>query len=910
MIGTPLVIVDGSSYLYRAFYALPMLTTPSGFPTGAIKGVISMLKGISKRYPNSCVIVVFDAKGKTFRDEIYSGYKANRKSMPYEMSMQIELLHTVISAMGFPLFCVEGVEADDVIGTLAVTKFADEPHILISTGDKDMAQLVNHRITLENTMNGSFLDVQGVKEKFGVPPCRIVDHLALMGDLSDNIPGVPGIGPKTSSALLESLEGDLSYIYENLDLIEDSCIRNKRKLSDRLRRYKDMAFMSLKLATIKTDVPLQFKEEEFFPKSPNTEKLIEIYTNLGFKKWKSELTIAESSSPNNNSFGSLNSNIDSNSIYEVVLNKDTLNRWIKKLQSADVIAFAFQTQSLYSYRSQLVGISFSVKEREAVYIPFSSSNSQGVLERRFFFDKLVPIFKDPSKRKVTHDSKFAINVLLNYKVAVDSIFSDTMLQSYLLDPTSTKHDITNIAYKYLGYTVTGNINGKIKKHTNFDQIPLQDATLYGTEYVDIILRLHNTLEKKHLANPKLHRVLLNIEMPLTAVLADIERRGALVDDILLRTYSIALSKKMSQLEHKIFDIAGENFNLNSPKQLSRVLYEKLKLPTANKSVNKQHSTAESVLNDLANKGFILPRLLISYRSVVKLKSTYTDRLPEQINKETQRVHTSYHQAVTATGRLSCSNPNLQNIPVKSIEDLQIRKAFIAPLGYKLLSADYSQIELRIMAHLAKDRGLIDAFHNNLDIHTCTAAEVFGITLKEVTVEQRRSAKAINFGLIYGMGAFGLAKQIGISRTESQDYINKYFTKYPDVLKYMQSTRDQVHKNGYVETIYGRRLYLPQIYSENMNLRRSAERSAINAPMQGTAADIIKKAMISLQRWLKGSNLDAYIILQVHDELVFEVREELVPLLRVKVVEHMTQAANLEVPLVVETGIGNNWYEAH
>ena len=918
----PLVLVDGSSYLYRAFHALPPLTTSKGLPTGAVKGVLNMLKSLRKQYPDSPFAVVFDAKGGTFRDDMFAEYKANRPSMPDDMRVQIEPLHASVIALGFPLLCVEGVEADDVIGTLARSSAAADRPVVISTGDKDMAQLVDGHITLVNTMTGSVMDVEGVKEKFGVSPEQIIDYLALMGDSSDNIPGVPGIGPKTASGLLMGVGGGLTDLYEKLDIVPTLPIRGAKNLPAKLEEHREMAFLSYQLATIKIDVPLDIGLDDLHLKEPDCEKLIELYTELEFKSWIAEV---EREAKRAGQVIALEAPVvaaEAEVQYETILDQARFEVWLKKLNNAQLIAFDTETTGLDAQQAQLVGLSFAVKPGEAAYIPLNHSY-MGVpeqLDRDTVLRALKPLLEDPQKAKVGQHAKFDINILANCAIGgdptcgivVQGIAFDTMLESYVLDSTATRHDMDSLALKYLGHSTTSfqDIAGKGAKQLTFDQISLEQAGPYAAEDADVTLRLHNVLHEKLAAIPSLNSVLTDIEMPLVPVLARIERQGALVDAKLLGIQSVELGDKMVALEREAFEIAGEEFNLSSPKQLGVILYEKLGLPIISKTAKGQPSTAEAVLAELAEQDFPLPKVLMQYRSMSKLKSTYTDRLPEQINPRTGRIHTSYHQAVTATGRLSSSDPNLQNIPIRTAEGRRIRQAFVAPKGYKLLAADYSQIELRIMAHLAKDEGLLHAFRNNLDVHSATAAEVFGVELGDVTTDQRRSAKAINFGLIYGMSAFGLAKQIGVDRKQSQAYIDRYFARYPGVLEYMERTRTQAAEQGYVETIFGRRLYLPEINAKNPALRKGAERTAINAPMQGTAADIIKKAMVAVDNWLTSSGLDARVILQVHDELVLEVREDLVEQVRDEVRLHMSEAAKLDVPLVVEVGVGNNWDEAH
>ncbi|MCD5975757.1 DNA polymerase I [Pseudomonas quasicaspiana] len=916
----PLVLVDGSSYLYRAFHALPPLATSKGLPTGAVKGVLNMLKSLRRQYPDSPFAVVFDAKGGTFRDDLYAEYKANRPSMPDDLRVQIDLLHACVKGLGYPLLCVDGVEADDVIGTLARSSAAADRPVIISTGDKDMAQLVDGHITLVNTMTGSVQDVAGVKEKFGVGPEHIIDYLALMGDKVDNIPGVPGVGEKTAVGLLVGVGGGLKELYENLEMVATLPIRGAKTLAAKLEEHRAMAFLSYELATIKIDVPLDIELDQLHCTEPDREALLELYAELEFKSWIEDLhrdakrvgldiAIEEAPAP-------------AESRYETILEQSQLDVWLKKLNGAKLVAFVTQSNGLDAQRAQLVGLSFAVQTHEAAYIPLTHSY-MGVpqqLDRDHVLKQLKPLLEDPSKIKVGQHAKFDINILANCAIdgdqsqgiEVQGLLYDTMLESYVLDSTATRHDRESLALKYLGHAA-GNIQdiaGKGVKQLTFDQISLELAAQYAAQEADITLRLHEALQAKLATIPSLAPVLNEIEMPLVPVLASIERQGALVDAKLLGIQSVELGDKMVALEREAFEIAGEEFNLGSPKQLGVILYEKLGMPVLSKTAKGQASTAEAVLAELAEQGFPLPTVLMKYRSMSKLKSTYTDRLPEQINPRTGRIHTSYHQAVAVTGRLSSSDPNLQNIPIRTAEGRRIRQAFVAPKGYKLLAADYSQIELRIMAHLAKDEGLLHAFRNDLDVHRATAAEVFGVELEAVTTDMRRSAKAINFGLIYGMSAFGLAKQIGVDRKQSQAYVDRYFARYPGVLDYMERTRTQAAEQGFVETIFGRRLYLPDINAKNQALRKGAERMAINAPMQGTAADIIKKAMVAVNGWLETSKLDARVILQVHDELVLEVREDLVEQISEQIRPHMSGAAQLDVPLLVEVGVGNNWDEAH
>jgi len=947
----PLVLVDGSSYLYRAFHALPPLTTSKGMPTGAVKGVLNMLKSLRKQYPDSPFAVVFDAKGPTFRDELFAEYKSHRPPMPDDLRVQIEPLHACVRGLGYPLLCIEGVEADDVIGTLARQCAAEGRPVIISTGDKDMAQLVCPLVTLVNTMTGSVYDVEGVKAKFGVGPELIIDYLALMGDKADNIPGVAGVGEKTALGLLVGVGGGLDVLYANLDKVPELPIRGAKTLPAKLTEQRDMAYLSYELATIKLDVPLNIRIESLHMEAPDVAALAEHYRELEFRSWLNALpaagTPAEPKAQDNSatvqfdlqaSPGSASASAPADEVpgeqpeaaaqvqhsgaYETILDEGRFAQWLEKLAQAELIAFDTETTSLDAQQAQIVGVSFAVTAGEAAYVPLTHSY-MGVpaqLDRDKVLTALKPLLEDPHKAKLGQHAKYDINVLANCAIGGDpangiqlqGVAFDSMLESYVLNATATRHNMDALALKYLDHTTIAfeDIAGKGAKQLTFDQISLEQAGPYAAEDADITLRLHQTLWPQLQAIPGLAKVLSEIEMPLVPVLARIERQGALVDARLLGEHSVELGERLVELEREAFAIAGEEFNLGSPKQLGVILYEKLGLPVLSKTAKGQASTAEAVLAELAEQGFELPKVLMQYRSLSKLKSTYTDRLPEQINPRTGRIHTSYHQAVTATGRLSSSDPNLQNIPIRTAEGRRIRQAFIAPPGYKLLAADYSQIELRIMAHLAQDAGLLHAFRHNLDVHKATAAEVFGVELEQVTTDQRRSAKAINFGLIYGMSAFGLAKQIGCDRKQAQAYIDRYFARYPGVLAYMERTREQASQQGYIETLFGRRLYLPEIHSKNQGLRKAAERTAINAPMQGTAADIIKRAMVRVDDWLTASGVDARVILQVHDELVLEVAQAQLAEVRETVCRLMSEAAELSVPLLVEAGVGDNWDEAH
>lgn len=915
----PLVLVDGSSYLYRAYHALPPLTTSKGQPTGAIKGVLNMLKSLLKQYPDSPMAVVFDAKGGSFRDQLYADYKAHRPPMPDDLQVQIEPLHQCVKALGLPLLCIDRVEADDVIGTLALATAKTGRAVVISTGDKDMAQLVTERITLVNTMTGTALDPQGVEQKYGIAPKFIIDFLALMGDKSDNIPGVPGIGEKTAVGLIQGLAGGLEVIYDNLDKVADLPIRGAKSLAAKLVEHKDMAYLSYQLATIKTDVELGLTINDLVKQAEQESALLALYQQLEFKSWIAPLLNKTAKQPApTDMFSTPVQHTQARPAeakdYQMITQQAELQRWLALLKKAKLFAFDTETTSLDAQQAELVGLSFAIKPYQAIYIPVGHDymGAPSQLNREEVLAALKPLLEDEQQAKVGQHAKYDMNVLKHYGIDVKGVAFDTMLESYILDSTATRHDMDSLALKYLGeHTITfEQIAGKGAKQLTFNQIALEQAAPYAAEDADVTLRLHNTLWQQLQAEPSQAKVLTDIEIPLVPVLARIEQNGALVDAKLLLSQSQELGEKMLTLEHKAFELAGHSFNMGSPKQLGDILYNKLGLPIISKTATGQPSTAESVLAELAEQGYEFPAVIMQYRTLSKLKSTYTDRLPAQINPRTGRIHTSYHQAVTATGRLSSSDPNLQNIPIRTPEGRRIRQAFIAPPGYKLLAADYSQIELRIMAHLAQDKGLLEAFKQGMDVHKATAAEVFGVTLANVTGEQRRKAKAINFGLIYGMSAFGLAKQIGVDRKEAQAYIDKYFDKYPGVLAYMERTRQLAAERGYVETIFGRRLYLPDIKSTNANVRRAAERTAINAPMQGTAADIIKRAMVKVDDWLQQTKLAAKVILQVHDELVLEVRDDLLQDISVKITELMAQAADLSVSLEVDVGVGNNWDEAH
>ena len=904
-----LILVDGSSYLFRAFHALPPLTNSKGMNTGAAKGVIGMLKRLQADNPADQLVVIFDAKGPTFRNDIYSEYKANRPPMPEELREQIEPIHNVIRAMGLPLISISGVEADDVIGTLSVMAAAQRRHVLISTGDKDMAQLVNDYVTLVNTMTQTVLDRDGVIEKFGVPPELIIDLLALMGDSVDNIPGVAGVGEKTALALLQNL-GGVSDIYTNLDRVPELPVRGAKSLGDKLLLSQEMAELSYVLATIKTDCDLALTDADLISSAPDSERLIELYRDLEFKAWLDDLLspgLFAEAAPEAVA-------VSKPELTTVTITQQSvLDEWISRLENAPLFAFDTETTSLNYMQAEIVGVSFAVEPGEAAYVPLAHINPglEGQLNREQVLEQLRPLLESDVIKKVGQHLKYDANVLANHGISLRGIAHDTMLESYVLDAVGSRHDMGSLALKYLGQRVISfeEVAGKGAKQITFDHVPIEQAAEYAAEDADVTLRLHEALMPRLEAEPKLREVYEDLELPLVPVLSKIERNGAYVSVDRLRKQSGEIATRLAELETKACELAGQPFNLASPKQLGEILFEKLELPVIKKTPKGAPSTAEEVLVELAND-YELPAVLIEHRGLAKLKSTYTDKLPEMVDAATGRVHTSYHQAVTATGRLSSSDPNLQNIPVRTEEGRRIRQAFIAPLGRKIVAADYSQIELRIMAHLSSDAGLLHAFAHELDVHSATAAEVFDVALEAVNNDQRRKAKAINFGLIYGMSAFGLAKQIGVSRSEAQQYIDRYFARYPGVADYMDATRALAHEQGYVETLLGRRLYLPEINARNKQRQLAAERTAINAPMQGTAADIIKLAMIEVDRWLTDSALDAKMIMQVHDELVFEVADEACDTLCAEVTARMANVIELKVPLLTEVGVGANWDEAH
>ncbi|WP_210397296.1 DNA polymerase I [Motiliproteus sediminis] len=905
---SPLILVDGSSYLYRAFFASQQadMRTDAGFPTGAIRVVTSMLRSLIKLYPESPVVVVFDAKGKTFRDDIYPEYKAQRPSMPDDLRLQIEPIHAIVRAMGLPLLAVEGVEADDVIGTLARQASAAGLDTIISTGDKDMAQLVDQHVMVMDTMKNVTLDRAGVIDKFGIPPELIIDYLALMGDKVDNIPGVPGVGEKTALALLQGI-GGIDALYANLDQIATLDFRGAKSMAKKLEDNRANAELSYTLATIKTDVELALAPTDFPKPAPNNDALLELFSEYQFRTWVAEL---QGSAPDPvASTPAAPADLD----YQVITGQAELDRWLERLTNAPLFAFDTETTSLDYMEAEIVGVSFALEPGEAAYVPLAHDyvGAPPQLDRNRVLAQLKPLLEDPSRLKVGQHLKYDMNVLANYDIALRGVGYDTMLESYVLNSTASRHDMDSLAAHYLGVETTHfeDIAGKGKKQLSFNQIALEQAAPYAAEDADITLRLHHCLNDKLAAEPRLQALHDELEKPLLSVLSMMERQGALVDPKRLGEQSQQLEKRLAELELEAHEVAGKPFNLGSPKQLQEILFEEQKLPVVKKTPKGAPSTAEEVLVELA-LDYPLPKLILEHRSLSKLKSTYTDKLPQMINPRTGRIHTSYHQAVTATGRLSSTDPNLQNIPIRTAEGRRVRQAFVAPEGYRLVAADYSQIELRIMAHLSGDEGLLEAFAAGEDIHKATAAEVFKTPLAEVSTEQRRSAKAINFGLIYGMSAFGLAKQLGIARKDAARYIDHYFETYPGVQCYMDTIREQAREQGYVETLRGRRLYLPEINTRNAMRRQAAERTAINAPMQGTAADIIKQAMLNVAQWMAAEPCGARMIMQVHDELVFEVPDDQVDSFKARLVEVMAGAAKLDVPLLVEAGVGANWDEAH
>lgn len=925
----PLVLVDGSSYLYRAFHAFPPLTNSAGEPTGAMYGVLNMLKSLISQVQPSHIAVVFDAKGKTFRDEMFEQYKSHRPPMPDDLRKQIQPLHDIIRALGIPLLVIEGVEADDVIGTLAVAASKANQKVLISTGDKDMAQLVDDNIMLINTMNNTLLDREAVIEKYGIPPELIIDYLALMGDSADNIPGVAGVGEKTALGLLQGI-GSMAEIYANLDKVAELPIRGAKKLGDKLLAEKEMADLSYRLATIKTDVALDITPEQLTLSASNNDQLTEYFGRYEFKRWLNEVMNGADSITNNNeqptkinqyqATPALAQNNDDEvlpaiqidrSRYETLLTEADLNRWVEKLKQAKLFALDTETDNLDYMAANLVGISFALENGEAAYLPLQLDylGAPKTLEKTTALALLKPVLENPAIQKVGQNFKYDLTIFARNGIDVQGVAFDTMLESYVLNSTG-RHNMDDLAKRYLGHQTISfeEIAGKGKNQLTFNQIPLEQAAEYAAEDADVTMKLQQVLWEKLSKEPTLEKLFKEMELPLLGVLSRMERRGVLIDSDALFLQSNEIANRLSELEEQAYVLAGQPFNLASTKQLQEILFDKLGLPVIQKTPKGAPSTNEEVLEELAFS-HELPKVLVEHRGLSKLKSTYTDKLPQMVNPQTGRVHTSYHQAVTATGRLSSSDPNLQNIPIRNEEGRRIRQAFIAREGFTVVAADYSQIELRIMAHLSQDQGLINAFTQGKDIHRSTAAEIFGVALDEVTSEQRRNAKAINFGLIYGMSAFGLSRQLGIGRADAQSYMDLYFKRYPGVQTFMHDIREKAKAQGYVETLFGRRLYLPDINSSNGMRRKAAERVAINAPMQGTAADIIKRAMIQLDQKLQ-NDPDIAMIMQVHDELVFEVRSEKVAFYSELIKTQMESAADLVVPLIVEVGQGTNWDEAH
>ena len=925
----PLVLVDGSSYLYRAFHAFPPLTNSAGEPTGAMYGVLNMLKSLISQVQPSHIAVVFDAKGKTFRDEMFEQYKSHRPPMPDDLRKQIQPLHDIIRALGIPLLVIEGVEADDVIGTLAVAASKANQKVLISTGDKDMAQLVDDNIMLINTMNNTLLDREAVIEKYGIPPELIIDYLALMGDSADNIPGVAGVGEKTALGLLQGI-GSMAEIYANLDKVAELPIRGAKKLGDKLLAEKEMADLSYRLATIKTDVALNITPEQLTLGASNNDQLTEYFGRYEFKRWLNEVMNGADSITNNNeqptkinhyqatpalaqdnSEEALTAIQIDRSRYETLLTEADLNRWVEKLKQAKLFALDTETDNLDYMAANLVGISFALENGEAAYLPLQLDylGAPKTLEKTTALSLLKPVLENPAIQKVGQNFKYDLTIFARNGIDVQGVAFDTMLESYVLNSTG-RHNMDDLAKRYLGHQTISfeEIAGKGKNQLTFNQIPLEKAAEYAAEDADVTMKLQQVLWEKLSKEPTLEKLFKEMELPLLGVLSRMERRGVLIDSDALFLQSNEIANRLSELEEQAYVLAGQPFNLASTKQLQEILFDKLGLPVIQKTPKGAPSTNEEVLEELAFS-HELPKVLVEHRGLSKLKSTYTDKLPQMVNPQTGRVHTSYHQAVTATGRLSSSDPNLQNIPIRNEEGRRIRQAFIAREGFTVVAADYSQIELRIMAHLSQDQGLINAFTQGKDIHRSTAAEIFGVALDEVTSEQRRNAKAINFGLIYGMSAFGLSRQLGIGRADAQSYMDLYFKRYPGVQTFMHDIREKAKAQGYVETLFGRRLYLPDINSSNGMRRKAAERVAINAPMQGTAADIIKRAMIQLDQKLQ-NDPDIAMIMQVHDELVFEVRSEKVAFYSELIKTQMESAADLVVPLIVDVGQGTNWDEAH
>ena len=894
-----LLLVDGSSYLHRAFRALPPLSTRAGEPTGALYGVVSMLRKLVEEYQPPFMAVVFDAPGRNFRHELFADYKANRPPLPEELRSQIEPLYAMVRAMGLALLQVPGVEADDVIGTLAKQAAAQGLRVLIASGDKDLTQLVNANVTLLDTMQNTITDVARVEAKFGVPPERIVDYLALVGDSSDNVPGVAGVGPKIAAKWLQE--------YGSLDALMAGAAAIPGKLGEKLQAGLAQLPLSRQLVTLRCDVPLPLTLEELKRTAPDLSALRELFSRYEFKSWLKPLAETDPGTAPPARRHQLTRD------YQILLDTAALDNWLERLRQVELFAFDTETTSLDYMEAQIVGVSFAIYPGEAAYVPLAHiyPGAPEQLDRNTVLEQLRPLLEDPRRAKLGQNLKYDLHVLCNHGIKLAGIRHDTMLESYVLDSTATRHDMDAMAEKYLGISTIHyeDVAGKGARQLRFDQVPVEQAGPYAAEDADVTLCLHQHLWPQLAREASLQRVYETIEIPLISVLARLERNGVKVDAEQLRQQSKEIERRLGELEQEAYTLAGEPFNLSSTKQLQTILFEKHSLPATRKTPKGQPSTAEDVLQELA-LDYPLPKLILEHRGLSKLKSTYTDRLPQEINPRTGRVHTSYHQAVASTGRLASANPNLQQIPARTPEGRRIRQAFIASPAYRILAADYSQIELRIMAHLSGDESLLRAFAAGADIHRVTAAEVFGVPLDRVDGQQRRAAKTINFGLIYGMSAFGLARQLGIERGAAQVYMDRYFARYPGVKVFMEETRQQAAERGYVETVFGRRLYLPEIKSRNQQRRQAAERTAINAPMQGTAADIIKRAMLTVDRWLTESGLDARMIMQVHDELVFEVAEEAVETAREEIRAHMVTAAELRVPLEVDVGIGGNWDEAH
>jgi len=913
----PFILVDGSSYLFRAFHAPPHLTNSKGEPTGAIYGVVNMLRSLLKRYKPSHMAVVFDAKGKTFRSDIYQDYKANRPPMPDDLRSQIKPLHDIVRAMGLPLLCIDDVEADDVIGTLARQAGEKGRFTLISTGDKDMAQLVNEHVMLINTMTDTLMDPEGVEKKFGVKPNQIIDYLALMGDSSDNIPGLPKVGEKTAQAMLQSIPS-IDAIYENVDAVTELSFRGAKSMPAKLNEYKEQLLMSRELATIKLDVAMDLQPEELKIQTADSEQLHELYSRCEFRRWLGELM--ESGAATDQALGETDGEKPASDInrdaYRVLMTEKEVSDYITSLKNCDYFAFDTETTSLNYMEAELVGVSLAMAPGEAVYIPVGHDYMEAPEQvgRDWLLEQLKPVLEAEKPQKVGQNLKYDAHILRRYKIRLAGILNDTMLASYVFNSVGSRHDMDTLSLHYLNHKTISfeEIAGKGAKQLTFNQIAIEQAGPYAAEDADITYRLHDVLwNKVKETDSELLSVLTDIEVPLVPILCDMEQYGVRIDANLLGKQSQEIAEKLDALEKKAFEIAGEEFNLGSPKQLQRIFFEKLELPIVKKTPKGAPSTAEEVLHELAHD-YPLPDVILQHRGLSKLKSTYTDKLPKMINPDTGRVHTSYQQAVTATGRLSSTDPNLQNIPIRTAEGRRVRQAFIPEQGYKIVAIDYSQIELRIMAHLSQDASLLKAFAEGLDIHRATAAEVFGCKADEVTNDQRRQAKAVNFGLIYGMSAFGLARQLGIARYEAQHYMDKYFERFPGVLRYMEDTREHAKEQGYVKTLFGRRLPLPDIKASNGARRKGAERAAINAPMQGTAADIIKKAMLKVADWIESNQCqdDVRMLMQVHDELVFEIKEANLDDYIEQLTEVMEKAASLDVPLIAEAGKGNNWDEAH